>query len=144
MTLHLTKLCVGADSVEDLAAWIDERLAAKRADGRPAEQIHTTRMMPKRRDEILDGGSLYWVIKGVMQVRQRLVDIRPVVGKDGVPRCDLVFEPRLVLTERRPCRPFQGWRYLAAGDAPRDIDRREEAGGPPGEMRAALAELGLL
>lgn len=145
MTVHLIKLCVGADTIEDLAAWIDETLAAKRADGRPAEQIHTTRMAPKRRDEILDGGSLYWVVRGVVCVRQRLLDIRAVVGGDGIQRCELVIEPKLVLTERRFRGPFQGWRYLEAKDAPPDIAARAGDGtAPPEEMRAALAELGLL
>ena len=145
MTVHLIKLCVGADSVEDLAAWIDETLAARRADGRPVEQIHTTRMAPKRRDEILDGGSLYWVVRGVVCVRQRLLDLRSAVGADGIRRCELVLEPKLVLTERRFRGPFQGWRYLEAKDAPADIATDDADGTrPPEEMRAALAELGLL
>lgn len=143
MPLHLLKLCVGAESVEDLAAWIDERLAARRAGGRPAEQIHTTRMTPRRREEILDGGSLYWVIKGRIAVRQRLLDLRPADSADGIPRCDLVLEPVLVRTEPRLQRPFQGWRYLDPKSAPPDLPSGDVDDGA-GELRAALAELGLL
>ena len=79
MALHLIKLCVGCDSIEDLRAWQKQRLAQLKKRGRKAELTHTTRMVPKRRDEVLDGGSLYWVIKGYVAVRQRLVDIRPFV-----------------------------------------------------------------
>jgi hypothetical protein len=145
MPLHIIKLCVGADSIEDLQQWIDETQAERRRLGRPAEQIHTTRMAPRRRDEVLDGGSLYWVIRGVLQVRQPIRDLRPVKGDDGIERCEIVLEPLLVPTERRQKRPFQGWRYLNAVEAPRDVGR---AGGGsdtlPQEMRRDLAELGLL
>lgn len=144
MTLHLIKLCVGADSVEDLQAWIDERMAVRRRTGRPVEQIHTTRMMPKRAAEILDGGSLYWVIKGGVQVRQRLLDLRAVTGDDGISRCDLVLEPVLTLTAIQPKRPFQGWRYFEPKDAPRDLALRGDGEEMPPEMRKALGDLGLL
>lgn len=145
MALNLVKLCVGAESVEDLQAWIEGRLARARAAGRPAEQSHTTRMVPRQRDLLLDGGSLYWVIKGSIQVRQRLLDIRPFTDADGIGRCDLVLDPQLVPTRWQPRRPFQGWRYLKPEDAPADL-----AGGAdalhelPGELRRELAELGLL
>ncbi|MCY1705959.1 DUF1489 family protein [Pannonibacter sp. SL95] len=145
MALHIVKLCVGADSVEDLQAWIDFRMDQLAAAGLPREQTHTTRMVPTRREEILGGGSLYWVIKGYIQVRQHLVDIRPFKDADGVNRCDLVLEPRLILTQMQPRRPFQGWRYLKAEEAPADM-RGSSGGEPelPEEMRRELAELGLL
>jgi hypothetical protein len=145
MGLHLIKLCVGADSVEDLEAWIAERLSAARARGEVAEQFHTTRMMPKRIDELMAGGSLYWVIKGNVQVRQRLLDIRPVTGEDGIRRCRLVLEPQLHRTRWQPKRPFQGWRYLKAAEAPPDL-AADDAGlaSLPPELRQELAELGLL
>ncbi|MCB1507971.1 MAG: DUF1489 domain-containing protein [Hyphomicrobiaceae bacterium] len=144
MTLHLIKLCVGADSVEDLQDWITRRQAARRAAGEPAEQIHTTRMMPARKDELLEGGSLYWVIKGVVQARQRLIDIRPFKDEDGIKRCHLVMEPVLARTRAQPRRAFQGWRYLEAADAPEDLPERDGAGDLPEDMRQALAELGLI
>ena len=142
MTLHLIKLCVGADSVDDLDAWIRHKLAEKRAAGLPVEQWHTTRMVPRQMDELLDGGSLYWVIRGNVQVRQRLVDIRPFTDDEGIGRCRLVLEPTLVPTEWQPKRPFQGWRYLEATDTPLDLDERGGEGLPP-ELAAELAGLGL-
>ena len=145
MTTNLIKLCVGADSVEDLTGWIGERLADKNRRGLAAEQIHVTRMTPKRHDDLIDGGSLYWVIKGIIQCRQRILELRPVTGEDGIARCGIVLEPQVVLVEPRPRRPFQGWRYLVPKEAPPDLD-----GGTtglaemPADMRRELAELGLL
>ncbi|SON56377.1 hypothetical protein HDIA_2836 [Hartmannibacter diazotrophicus] len=144
MTIHLIKLCVGAESVEDLQSWIDERMAVRRRDGRPIEQIHTTRMFPKRVSEILDGGSLYWVIKGLVLVRQPIADLRPVKGEDGISRCEIVLEPVLTRTAPQPRRPFQGWRYLTPKDAPRDIGLVGVDDGMPEDMRRALGELGLI
>lgn len=143
MQLHLIKLCVGVDTVEELEAWIDQRLAAARKAKRPVEHVHVTRMTPTRREALLDGGSLYWVIRGHVQVRQRLVDLRPFEDEAGIPRCRIVLDPALVMTEWQPRRPFQGWRYLAAKDAPRDLGDGEAAEMPV-ELRAELAALGLL
>jgi len=143
MPLHLLKLCVGVDSIDDLADWIGQELARARAAGRAAEHFHVTRMVPARRAELLDGGSLYWVIRGAIQVRQRLLDIRPFVDDGGIGRCRLVLEPKLVPTDWQPRRPFQGWRYLAAADAPADLARRQTDGLPP-KLRAELAALGLI
>ncbi len=142
MTLHLIKLCVGCDSIDDLTGWIAMRMAEKRKTGQPLEHYHVTRMVPKRIAELVDGGSLYWVIKGNVQARQRLLDIRPFVDGDGVGRCRLVLEPKVVATEWRPKRPFQGWRYLPATDAPADLDGGRRGDLPP-EFFAELAALGL-
>lgn len=144
MSLNLVKLCVGADSVESLQAWIDFRVEQSRMAGESIEQRHTTRMVPTRRDELLDGGSLYWVIKGRIQVRQHLLDIQPFTDQAGVKRCDLVLEPRLILTQYQPKRPFQGWRYLKPEDAPKDLTGAREAASMPEEMRRELTELCLL
>ena len=150
MALHLLKLCVGADSIRDLEDWIEETRIHMERLGRIYEQIHTTRMAPKRMDEILGGGSLYWVIKGQLCARQSIRDIRPFKDADGIGRCHLVLEPEVVPVEPRPCRPFQGWRYLEAKDAPRDLygDLSRDAAGDlaamPEELRRELAQLGLL
>jgi len=144
MTLHLIKLCVGCESVEDLEGWIAEKLAEKQRAGVPVEQFHTTRMMPKRVDELLDGGSLYWIIKGGVQCRQRLVEIRPFTDAEGVGRCRLVFDPQVVRTQWQPRRPFQGWRYLTVDDAPSDAGEPGAEGELPVPLRRELAELGLL
>ena len=143
MTLHLIKLCVGCDSIEDLADWQKQRLAELKRKRKPLQLVHITRMTPKRGDELLKGGSLYWVIKGQIAVRQRLLDLRAVT-KNGTPHCGLVYEPKLVHVIPRYCRPFQGWRYLAASDAP--VDARMIKGGKrlPPQLRAELAALGLL
>ncbi|MBN9440851.1 MAG: DUF1489 family protein [Bosea sp. (in: a-proteobacteria)] len=145
MALHLLKLCVGAESITDLEEWIEERMDQRRARGEPIEQLHTTRMVPKKIEDILDGGSLYWVIKGQIGARQRLIDIRPFTDPEGIGRCHLVMEPVVVPVEPRPFRPFQGWRYLQAKDAPRDLaEHGGDLGEMPEAMRRELAVLGLL
>jgi hypothetical protein len=143
MTLHLIKLCVGCDSIEDLADWQQQRLAVLKKKRKALELIHVTRMTPKRADELLNGGSLYWVIKGQIAVRQRLLELRPTT-KNGVPHCALVYEPTLVHVIPRHCRPFQGWRYLAAEDVPRDLRSVKGARHLSPKLRAELAALGLL
>lgn len=143
MTLHLIKLCVGAESIESLAAWQNGRLKELRKKGRKPELIHVTRMTPKRREELLDGGSLYWVIKGYIAVRQQLIDLRPVT-KNGKPHCGLVYDAKLVPTVRRFCRPFQGWRYLDRQNAPSDLSELKGAKNLPEKLKTELAELGLL
>ena len=145
MALHLIKLCVGCDSVKDLREWIREKLAEKKKRKQPLEHIHTTRMVPKRAEELIDGGSLFWVIRGEVLCRQRLIDVRPFVDKDGIGRCRLVMEPKVVLTQPRPYRAFQGWRYLAVKDAPKDLDRAAPgAAKMPEGLRRELRGLGLL
>lgn len=144
MALNLLKLCVGADTVEDLEAWIAHRLAEKRRAGEPVEHFHTTRMIPKRADELVAGGSLYWVIKGSVQCRQRLLEVRPFTDGEGISRCRLVLDPGLVRTEWQPRRAFQGWRYLKAEDAPADLPTGTAANAIPPKLHRELAELGLL
>ena len=145
MPLHLIKLCVGCDSSEELAGWIKQRMKQRKARGEKPEHIHTTRMAPKRAEELLDGGSLYWVIRGQIAAREKLRDIRPFTDKDGIGRCRLVMDGKLHLVQPRPFRAFQGWRYLAAKDAPNDLDRAAPgARHMPEQMRRELRELGLL
>jgi hypothetical protein len=145
MSLHLMKLAVGCDSVADLTGWIKQRIKQKKARGEKPEHIHTTRMVPKRTDELLDGGSLYWVIRGQIACREELIAIRPFVDKDGIGRCRLVLRPKVIVVEPRPFRAFQGWRYLQAKDAPRDLDRAAPgASHMPEELRRELRDLGLL
>jgi hypothetical protein len=145
MTLHLIKLCVGADSVGDLKDWIKEKLKDKRSRGEKPEHIHRTRMMPKRAPELVDGGSLYWVIRGEVMCRQRIRDVRPFRDKEGIGRCAIVLDPKVVLTAPRPYRAFQGWRYLAANDAPRDLETAAPgATAMPEKLRRELRELGLM
>src|SRR5262245_48211345 len=121
MTLHLIKLCVGADSIEDLAAWQKERLASLRKAGEKPRLYHTTFQTPKRQAELLDSGSIYWVIKGVVQVRQRLLGFEDGHKEDGSPCCLLIYDRALVPVRPVPRRAFQGWRYLKTEDAPPDL-----------------------
>jgi hypothetical protein len=147
MTLHLIKLCVGCDSIEDLASWQAERLKQRRKAGEKRPQLfHRTFQTPKRRAELLAGGSLYWVIKGLVQVRQPLVDITEGTKEDGTPCCVLVFKNELVAVRPVPRRAFQGWRYLTEDEAPEDLGRRSTAGvgAMPPKLRKDLADLGLL
>ncbi len=145
MALHLLKLCVGAESIADLDGWIVSRLAEQRRAGQTLEQRHTTRMVPKRVAELLDGGSLFWVIKGQVAARQRLLAVRPFTDTDGIGRCHLVLEPQVVAVETRPCRPFQGWRYLEHHAAPADAGRgHPELVAMPEALRRELRDLGLL
>jgi len=145
MPLHLIKLCVGCDSVADLEDWIKQKLKEKRKRRQKPEHIHTTRMLPKRGEELTDGGSLYWVIRGQITCRERILDIRAATGKDGIRRCQVVLDGKLVLVEPRPRSAFQGWRYLEPKDAPRDLARAAPgASRMPERMRRELQELGLL
>ena len=143
MSLHLIKLCVGAESIQDLADWQARRLAPLRKKNKPLELQHVTRQMPKKKEELLNGGSLYWVIKGNVAARQRLIDLRAVT-RDGVPHCAIVYDPEIVPLLRRPHRPFQGWRYLQGKDAPPDARSFKGGKGLPDALKAELAELGLL
>jgi hypothetical protein len=145
MTLHLIKLSVGTDSVKDLQHWIRQKLKEKKKRGQKAERVHTTRMVPKRVEELLDGGSIYWVIRGQIACRERILAVRPFTDKDGIGRCHLVLDPKCVPVEPRPFRAFQGWRYLAVKDAPRDLDHiGEGVAAMPEPLRRELRGLGLL
>lgn len=138
--VNLVKLCVGAESVDDLVDWIDSQ-AHRWPDGR---SVHVTRMWPKREGEVLDGGSLYWVIKGVILCRQRIVGLEAVDHGDGIQRCALMLDRAVIRTEAAPRRPFQGWRYLEPTSSPRDLPKRRVQDDPlPYGLAQALAELGL-
>lgn len=135
--LHLIKLSVGSESVESLRAWQGERLA------RHGRLWHATRMLPKRRAELLDPageGSIYWVIRGLVQARQRLAGIETAPDEEGRAMTLLLLDPELVRVEPTPWRPFQGWRYLSPERAPADL-RPPVAGEPEGPPPALLAEL---
>jgi len=145
MTVHLVKLCVGVETVQDLAVWQAERLLRLAQAGETPELCHRTRRMPRRWEEILDGGSLYWVVKGFVLVRQRILDLKEASKDDGTPACGIVLDPELVTTRPQPRRAFQGWRYLEVADAPADARAlaSAEADIPPG-MREELRELRLI
>ena len=136
MPLHLVKLAVGIDDLAQL-----RRVRAERAAERGGNWIYT-RNRPRRADEVLDGGSIYWVIRGHIRVRQRLTGFRIMREEGGRRYCLIAVDPQLVPTVPRPYRPFQGWRYLVPADAPPDLPQGREP--PPDQMLAELRALGLL
>ena len=139
--LHLLKLSVGVRDIAHLRA-IQERRALAEPPLR-----HQTRMLPKRREELLDGGSIYWVIGGFVQLRQRVLDLIEDRWDDGTPCCGIVLDPVLVPVAARAQKPFQGWRYLPPEDAPPDLGAEPVAEGMeklPPALRAALKEACLI
>ena len=145
MALNLVKLAVGAESIKDLQQRVRLRMREAKAQGLSPRHIHVTRMMPKKAEELLAGGSLYWVIKGQIACRERLIAVEPFRDKAGIARCRLVMEPKVVLVTPRPMRAFQGWRYLVAADAPKDLGKSGASiAAMPEALRRELQELGLL
>ncbi len=138
MPVQLIKLAVGVDDVDHMIELQAGRLR------RTGVLVHVTRGTPKRADELLAGGSIYWVVKKFIRVRQRLTGIERGRDHDGRPTCTLTLDPRLVLTELKEFRAFQGWRYLKTEDAPHDLNRKKGDRALPGEMAAELRGLGLL
>jgi hypothetical protein len=144
MALHLIKLCVGVSTLEELLEWRNEYIAQQKQKKRPLVIEHITRQMPKRRDEILNGGSLYWVIAGQIACRTPIIDLAPCV-KNDLPHCRIVMAPQTVRVLPRPMRPFQGWRYLAAKDAPQDVDNKSLIDGKnwPMQLLVELNQIGV-
>lgn len=139
MVVHLLKLCVGVEDVDHLVQLQKKRIRETK------KLFHRTRHTPRRAEEILAGGSLYWVIRGFVQVRQRIIGIHRMSDEDGRPYCLLERDPELIRTVAQPRRPHQGWRYLDTADAPVDISSVVVgADAPPPEMAAELRALGLL
>lgn len=143
MTIHLIKLSVGPDSLADLTAWQKQRLKDLKAKGKKPELIHVTRQTPKRAEELLEGSSIYWVIKGWIVARQKLLELREM-KVEGVPHCGLVLDKKMVTVQPRQRRAFQGWRYLEAKDAPPDSTGPADGDDLPPALRQELAALGLL
>ncbi len=142
LVMNIIKLCVGVSSVEELLAWRAERKA--QGLGRPdGLNVHRTRMMPKRADDVVGKGSLYWVIAGTIRCRQRIVGLEAATDAEGRPQCHILLDPEVIRTLPYPRRPFQGWRYLQPKDAPPDLGAGDGET-PPDGMAEELAELGLI
>jgi hypothetical protein len=144
--MHLIKLCVGVDSLEQLAEWQSMRLEKLGLAGAPRELIHRTRHMPRQAEAVLTSGSLYWVIKGSIKARQKILELREETDAEGRRLCGIVLCHALMATRPRPRRAFQGWRYLIPEDAPLDLGPAQGTGEDdiPAAMRAELAALSLL
>lgn len=145
MTLHLIKLCVGAAAIEDLGQWQSLKRNSRVLGGKRVA-LHRTFQAPTRQKELLDGGSLYWVIKGTILVRQKIVGFADGRKKDGSPCCLILLDRELLPVRPQPRRAFQGWRYLSSDDAPADLKRggARDIASMPTSLRKSLAELGLI
>ena len=138
--LNIVKLCVGATSVEDLLDWH----RAHRHIWAKGTTRHVTRMYPKKVAELLEGGSLYWVIKGTILARQSILDLTELRGDDGILRCGIILDEQVSRTAPAPRRVFQGWRYLDPAQAPRDLPQGRGAEDVlPDDLARALSEIGL-
>jgi hypothetical protein len=145
MPLHLIKLAVGCESVTELKGWVAERMRTAKQKGLPRHHIHITRMTPKRHEEILAGGSLYWVIRGEIAAREKIIAIEPFRDRDGIGRCRLVMQPKVIAVSPRPMRAFQGWRYFMEEAAPSDLGKSAASiAAMPEPLRRELRDLGLL
>ena len=145
MTVHLLRMAVGAESVKHIRELQAARMEARKQETGKAELRTFTRNVPRRADELVDGGSIYWVVKRFIRVRQAILGIEPFTNSEGRKRCALILDPKLVPVAARPHRAFQGWRYLRPEDAPKDSRSGSvEDEALPDEMAAELRELGLL
>ncbi len=139
--INIIKLSVGSKSVETLTEWQANRRAVMKRD----YSLHITRMWPRREQEIFNGGSMYWVIKGFIQARQQIIGFEEVIGDDGIRRCGIMLAPELIRTTVVRRRPFQGWRYLTPEDAPKDLPvGRATDDELPKDLEIALADIGLI
>lgn len=141
MPLHMIKLSVGIEDIDHLKSVQESR---RRLPERAGKLWHQTRQTPRRASELLDGGSIYWVIKGMIRARQGIEGFDTLIGGDGIKRCRIFLDSTLVPTDHWPRRPFQGWRYLEEADAPKDLDSGESGADMPPELVAELRALGLL
>jgi hypothetical protein len=145
MPLHLIKLAVGCESVKELKGWVVQRIKTAQQKGLPRHHIHITRMTPKRHEEILAGGSLYWVIRGEIAAREKIIAIEPFRDRDGIGRCRLILQPKVIAVSPRPMRAFQGWRYFMEDAAPSDLGKSAASiAAMPEPLRRELRDLGLL
>lgn len=145
MTVHLVKIAVGADSIEDIAEFQKQRRAKLKAERGKPILIHKTRNMPKRESEIIKAGSIYWIVKGFIRVRQRILGFEKRADKEGRPYCEIRLDPKLVRTVPLAHKPIQGWRYMEMDAVPADLTgKAAKSDEMPPEMMMQLRELGLL
>lgn len=143
MALHLIKLAVGVDDLPHMKKLQDAHRKQRRQSPRSPHWVYT-RNTPRRSEELLDGGSLYWVVRGVIRCRQELVGFEEDIDdEDGKKYCKIKVKRTLIQTAPRACKAFQGWRYLEPERAPPDLSQGDTAD-MPAEMAAELKRLGLL
>lgn len=141
--LHLIKLAVGVDTVDELKAYQKKRF--QKLHNKQNVFVHITRNTPRRSEELLAGGSLYWVIKGYIRAHQKILGLKSLVI-DDIPHCGIVLASEVFKTVSHPQRPFQGWRYFAPNKAPKELgdDDDDDVSEMPESMRRELKKLGLL
>jgi len=142
MAIHLQKLSVGSESIATLQDWQKVIVRRRVKKGLSPHHQHVTRMFPKQKEALLDGGSIYWVIKGLILCRNEIIALEET-QKNGRKACAIVMDPKLIAVVPTPKRPFQGWRYLKIEDAPADLGTINGAGELPPELRAKLVNLGV-
>jgi len=142
MVLHLQKLSVGSESIASLQDWQSAYVKRRLKKGLSPYHEHVTRMFPKQVEALLDGGSIYWVIKGLMQCRNEIAALEETRTRDGRRACSILMKPRLIPVIPTPKRPFQGWRYLQPDAAPADLTGLSGAQELPSELRTKLTNLG--
>lgn len=142
MTVHLQKLSVGTESIESLTQWQLAMVARRvKAGGAPYHE-HVTRMFPKQKEALLDGGSIYWVFKGLIQCRNKIIGLEEVRREDGIKACSIQMEPGPIPVVPTQKRPFQGWRYLQTDAAPADLTDATGGADLPADLRTKLVEIG--
>lgn len=140
--MHLQKLSVGSVSIDSLQDWQNTMVARRKARGLLPCHEHVTRMFPKQKEALLDGGSLYWVIKGMIVCRNKIIGLEETRNGQGLKACSILMDPELIAVEPVPRRAFQGWRYLKPEDAPRDLSALGGAEDLPPHIRNKLVEIG--
>ena len=145
MTINLIKISVGIEDIEHLKRKQKQFISNALNHGAVPEIIHYTRNTPRRSDEMLQGGSIYWVIKRFIRARQLIREIRRINGPKGKKSCAIILEPEIIKTELKQFRVFQGWRYLSLNDAPSDLSVSSISSDDiPEDLVNDLKELGLL
>lgn len=142
MTMHLQKLSVGSEGIDGLQRWQNTMVARRKAAGLRAVHEHVTRMFPKQKDALLDGGSIYWVIKGQILCRNRIVGLEETRNGQGLKACSILMDPQIIPVQPAPRRAFQGWRYLKPEDVPADLTKLGEAQDLPRELMTKLVNIG--
>jgi len=142
MVMHLQKLSVGSTGIDSLQDWQNTMVARRKARGLLPCHEHVTRMFPKQKEALLDGGSIYWVIKGVIQCRNKIIGLEETLNDRGLKACAILMDPKLIPVQPQPRRAFQGWRYMKPEDAPPDLTTIEGAESLPPNLRNKLVEIG--
>ena len=145
MTINLIKISVGIEDIDHLKRRQEQSISNAISSGVVPEIVHYTRNTPRRANEWLQGGSIYWVIKRFIRVRQLIKDIRQVNGPKGKKSCAIILEPGIIRTEIKKFRVFQGWRYFPLNDAPADLPISSISDNDfPEDLVNDLKELGLI